>query len=106
MQQKEEGKKGSVLNKKEEPQEAGEKALNVLLMGTSGAGKSSLVNYLLGSGGSQAAVGHSGISCTKDSLFFDVTLENRKLRIYDTQGFNDTNGFTDGNGNVASRIRF
>jgi predicted GTPase len=73
-----------------------------LLIGTSGSGKSSLINYL--AGGTQAPVGHCGSSCKKDSMFYDVTFKNKKLRIFNTQGFNDTNGFTDGNGNVASRI--
>jgi predicted GTPase len=44
----EEEKKGYELIINEEPQESGEKALNVLLFGTSGSGKSSLINYLAG----------------------------------------------------------
>ena len=89
----------------EEPQELGEKALNVLLIGTSGSGKSSLINYLAGQ--DLAEVSDSGISCTKDNKSFKVTLLNKKLRIFDTQGFNDTDlAFTKGNRNVASRIKF
>ena len=89
MQQQEEEKKGSESIIKQEPQESGEKALNVLLIGTSGSGKSSLINYLAGDD-NLAPVGNSGSSCTKDNMFYDVTFFNRKLRIFDTQGFNDT----------------
>ena len=78
----EEEKKGSELNIIEEPQELGEKALNVLLIGTTGAGKSSLVNYLAGD--NRAPVGNSGSSCTKENTFYEVTLLNKKLRIFDT----------------------
>jgi hypothetical protein len=40
-------------------------------------------------------------------MSYEVTLANKKLRIFDTQGFNDTaSGFTSGNGTVASRIKF
>jgi predicted GTPase len=75
-------------------------------MGTSGSGKSSLINYLAG-GVTLAPVGESGSSCTKDNMSYEVTFLNRKLRIFDTQGFNDTaTSFTNGNGKVASRIKF
>jgi predicted GTPase len=100
----EEEKKGSYLNIKGGPQESFEKALNVLLIGASGSGKSSLINYLAGK--PLAPVGHSGSSCTKENTFYEVTLLNRKIRIFDTQGFNDTVGFMETNGTVASRIRF
>lgn len=74
-------------------------------MGTSGSGKTSLINYLAGN--INATVGDSGNSCTKDNMTYEVTLLDRKLRIFDTQGFNDTaTGFNSGNGNVASRIKF
>jgi predicted GTPase len=74
-------------------------------MGTSGSGKTSLINYLAGH--DLAPVGDSGYSCTKDNMSYEVTLLNRKLRIFDTQGFNDTaSGFYNGNGNLASRIKF
>jgi predicted GTPase len=48
MQQQEENKKESEFDVIGEPQESDEKALNILLIGTSGAGKSSLINYLGG----------------------------------------------------------
>ena len=45
-----------------DPQSRCDNVLNVLLLGTSGSGKSSFINYL---GGKQKApVGHGGISCT------------------------------------------
>ena len=76
-----------------------------MLVGPSGAGKSSLVNYLAGE--KLAAVSDSGSSCTKDTMSFEATLLDKKLRIFDTQGFNDTAaGFDKGNGNVASKIKF
>jgi predicted GTPase len=75
-----------------------------LLVGTSGAGKSSLINYLFGK--TLVKVGDLGISETEDNKFYEVTFENKRLRIFDTQGFNDTRKFINGNGNVASRIRF
>jgi predicted GTPase len=76
-----------------------------LLLGTSGSGKSSLINYLGGS--TLAEVSKSGISCTKETMFQEVTLFNKKLRIFDTQGFNDAaTSFTEGNRSVASRIKF
>jgi predicted GTPase len=76
-----------------------------LLIGVSGSGKSSLINYLAGE--TIAEVGDSGSSCTKNNIFYEVTLLNKKLRIFDTQGFNDTEkSFTDSNGDVASRIKF
>jgi predicted GTPase len=69
-----------------------------LLLGTSGSGKSSLINYLAGL--DLASVGYSGSSCTKDSMFYEVTFLNKKLRIFDTQGFNNNieglmNGYVD-----------
>jgi predicted GTPase len=72
-----------------------------LLLGASGSGKSSLINYLAGA--PLAPVGDYGSSCTMDFKSYEVILENRKLRIFDTQGFNDTTGKT--NTTVASTIK-
>jgi len=72
-----------------------------LLIGTSGSGKSSIINYLTGE--VLAPVGNSGSSCSKNNISYEVTFQNRKLRIFDTQGFNDTAGVM--NGTVASRIK-
>jgi predicted GTPase len=100
----EEEKNSSVINIKGGPQESGDHVLNVLLIGTSGSGKSSLINYLAGA--PLAPVGHTGSSCTKGIMSYEVTFQNKRLRIFDTQGFNDTGSFIDTNGNVASRIKF
>ena len=75
-----------------------------MLIGTSGAGKSSLINFLAGE--TVAKVGDAGNACTNKSESYKVTLGNKKLNIIDTQGFNDTNAFVIGNDQVASRIRF
>ena len=72
----------------------------MLLIGSTGSGKSSLINYLAGRE-DLARVGDTGDSCTRDNMYYDVTFNNKNLRIFDTQGFNDTN-FLDGNGKVAS----
>ena len=74
-----------------------------MLIGGSGAGKSSLVNYLAGD--KLALVGDGGVSCTKENMSYDVPFKDKKLRIFDTQGFNDTD-FKGSNGTVASRIKF
>ena len=96
-------KKGSEQNIIEEPQEYVHQTLNVLLIGTSGIGKSSLINYLAGA--TLAKVSKSGISCTTETMFYDVTLFNKKLRIFDTQGFNDTaTSFTEGTGMWPQRL--
>ena len=70
----EEEKNGSELNIIEEPQESGHHVLNVLLIGTSGSGKSSFINYLAGD--NKAPVGSSGSSCTNDNMLYEVTLLN------------------------------
>ena len=102
MQQQEEEKKGSKLNIEAEPQDKCDNALNVLLFGTSGSGKSSLINYLAGK--VVAPEGKTGKSETKRNMSYEVTLQNWKLIIFDTQGFNDTESIP--NGNIASRIKF
>jgi predicted GTPase len=45
-----------------DPQSRCDKVLNILLLGASGSGKSSFINYL--SGKPIAPVGHDGNSCT------------------------------------------
>jgi tRNA U34 5-carboxymethylaminomethyl modifying GTPase MnmE/TrmE len=72
-----------------------------LLLGASGSGKSAIINYLAGE--ELAPEGHNGGSCTKDNISYEVTLGHKKLRIFDTQGFNDTADFK--NETIASRIK-
>ena len=72
-----------------------------MLIGASGSGKSSLINFLAGK--KLALVGDAGSSCTKDNIFYEVPFEKRMLRIFDTQGFNDTSGVP--NATVASKIK-
>ena len=59
-------------NNLRDPQIKCESVLNVLLIGTSGSGKSSLINYLANT--SLAPVGDSGSSCTKNSMSYEVNL--------------------------------
>ena len=60
-----------------------------------------MINYLARK--PVATIGGTGSSCTKKNMSYDVTFFDRKLRIFDTQGFNDTAGFF--NGAVASKIK-
>jgi len=98
----EEEKKDSELNFIGDPQSICENVLNILLLGTSGSGKSSIINYIANA--PLADVGDSGSSCTKNNISYEVTFLDKKLRIFDTQGFNDTACFI--NGTVASKIKY
>jgi putative ribosome biogenesis GTPase RsgA len=73
-----------------------------LLIGPSGSGKSSLINYLAGE--PLVKVSENGSFCTKDIKSNEVTLLNKKLRIFDTPGFNNDLDFS--NRYLASRIKF
>ena len=77
-----EEEKGSTLGVGGDPQSICDNVLNILLVGTSGSGKSSIVNYLART--PLAPVVDSGSSCTKINLSYEVTLFDRKLRIFDT----------------------
>ena len=72
-----------------------------MVLGTSGSGKSSFINYLTQR--NDAEVSHTGNSCTKEVKCYDAVVKGRKMRIFDTQGYNDTKG--DMNETVASKIR-
>jgi predicted GTPase len=70
----EEEKKVFELKIKGNSQEICDNVLNVLLFGTSGSGKSSLINYLAGE--YLAPVGNSGSSCTMNNKSYQVTIQN------------------------------
>ena len=55
-----------------DPQTRCSNILNVLLLGTSGAGKSSIINYL--GANPMAPVEDGGSSCTKEVIAYEVTL--------------------------------
>ena len=70
----EEEEKISTLNAKGDPQSICDSVLNVLLIGTSGSGKSSIINYLART--PLAPVGDKGSSCTKNNMSYEVTLQD------------------------------
>ena len=72
-----------------------------MVLGTSGSGKSSFINYLLKK--NEAEVTDAGESCTKSVKCYEAEVWGRKIRLFDTQGYNDTKG--EMNETVASKIR-
>ena len=72
-----------------------------MLLGTSGCGKSSFINYLAQE--EVAKVSDNGESCTEEVKCYEVVVLEKKLRLFDTQGYNDTKG--EMNETVASKIR-
>jgi predicted GTPase len=68
----EEEEKDSELNMIGDPQSRCGNVLNVLLLGTSGSGKSSFINYLAKI--PLADVGDTGSSCTKNNISYELTL--------------------------------
>ena len=72
-----------------------------MLLGTSGCGKSSFINYLAKK--EVAEVSDNGESCTKKVKCYEVVVLGKRLRLFDTQGYNDTKG--EMNEKVASKIR-
>ena len=74
-----------------QPQDKYGKARNVLLLGPSGSGKSSIINYLAGK--ELAEVDKVGKSCTTQTKCYEVTLKDMKLNIIDSQGLFDTRQF-------------
>ena len=74
---------------------------NVLVLGTSGSGKSSFINYLTES--KDAEVSDTGESCTKYLKSYEAVIWGQKMRFFDTQGYNDTEG--EMNETIASKIR-
>ncbi|KAJ3907641.1 hypothetical protein F5879DRAFT_502019 [Lentinula edodes] len=60
---------------------------NTILFGSTGCGKSSIVNMLLGR---EAALMSSGaLGCTFENKSYSVTIERQKYRLYDTTGLDE-----------------
>ncbi|KAH7867817.1 uncharacterized protein C8R40DRAFT_995507, partial [Lentinula edodes] len=60
---------------------------NIILFGSTGCGKSSIVNMLLGR---EAALMSSGaLGCTFENKSYSVTIERQEYRLYDTTGLDE-----------------
>ncbi|KAI6000729.1 P-loop containing nucleoside triphosphate hydrolase protein, partial [Pisolithus albus] len=57
---------------------------NVVIFGEAGVGKSSLVNLIIGS--NRAGTSSDAVACTQRNQEYEVTIDNRKFRIWDTVG--------------------
>jgi len=60
---------------------------NIVLFGEMGAGKSSVVNLIMGQ--VVAKTSSSASSCTLDAKAYEVTIQGRDFRIFDTVGLNE-----------------
>ncbi|KAG8830373.1 hypothetical protein FRC17_004962 [Serendipita sp. 399] len=61
----------------------------IIVMGPTGAGKSTFIDYAVGGGGN--GVGHHLKSCTDEIVISKTTRGNQSIAFVDTPGFNDTN---------------
>jgi len=68
---------------------------NVVLFGEMGAGKSSLVNLILGLDHDVARTSSGASSCTLDARPYDVSIQGRDFRIFDTVGLNEPQSLRD-----------
>src|SRR6266540_4060722 len=59
---------------------------NVIIFGTTGSGKSSLVNMIVGK--NVAPTSNGGGGCTLQNRDYDAVIDNNTFRIYDTIGLN------------------
>ncbi|KAF8878688.1 P-loop containing nucleoside triphosphate hydrolase protein [Gymnopilus junonius] len=64
-----------------------ETARNVIIFGETGAGKSSVVNMIIGS--DQATVSGDATRCTFDSTRFATEIAGKSYNLFDTTGFGD-----------------
>ncbi|KAF8548122.1 hypothetical protein OG21DRAFT_803223 [Imleria badia] len=69
-----------------EPQQI-QPRFNVVLFGESGAGKSSVINLILGLDHDVARTSAGASPCTLDARPYDVTIQGRNFRLFDTIGF-------------------
>ena len=76
----------AVLRRRREP-------VNILVIGPTGAGKSALINALMGN--TVARVAHGPGHVTSKLEKYEGTFEGVKIRVYDTVGFSDTDGKSD-----------
>jgi len=61
---------------------------NIILFGEAGAGKSSLVNMIVG-GNDVAKVSCTAMGCTFENNAYDATIGNTTFKVYDTAGLNE-----------------
>ena len=66
------------------------KPINILVIGPTGHGKSTLINALMGE--TVAEVSHGATSVTRQVTKYAGAYKGIKIRVYDTVGFNDTEG--------------
>ncbi|KAF8135631.1 hypothetical protein EV363DRAFT_801647 [Boletus edulis] len=68
---------------------------NVVLFGEMGSGKSSIVNLVMGLDHDVAKTSSGASSCTLDARHYDVTIQGRDFRIFDTVGLNEPQSLRD-----------
>ncbi|KAI6032804.1 P-loop containing nucleoside triphosphate hydrolase protein [Pisolithus orientalis] len=73
--------KGTKMTSREQ---SGQPVHNVIIFGETGVGKSSLVNLIVGSNGAETS--SDAVACTARNQGYEVTINNRKFRVWDTVG--------------------
>ena len=68
--------------------------VNILVIGPTGSGKSTLINALMGK--TMAEAGHGAKGVTTEVGEYEGEFKGVKIKIYDTIGFRDTEGKSDG----------